>query len=35
MLQPGDDTLTRFMVRADNALYQAKHQGRGCLQALE
>jgi diguanylate cyclase (GGDEF)-like protein len=35
MLQPGDDTLTRLMVRADSALYQAKHQGRGCLQTLE
>lgn len=33
MLQEADDTLARLMVRADGAMYQAKHQGRGRLVA--
>lgn len=31
LLGPADDTLAGFMVRADAALYRAKHRGRGCL----
>jgi diguanylate cyclase (GGDEF)-like protein len=34
VLQPGDDTLTTFMVRADSGLYLAKSQGRGRLQIV-
>ncbi len=33
MLQETDDSLTTLMVRADGALYAAKHQGRGCMVA--
>jgi diguanylate cyclase (GGDEF)-like protein len=34
LLQPTDDSLTTFMVRADTGLYLAKSQGRGRLQAV-
>jgi len=34
LLQPTDDTLTTFMVRADTGLYLAKSQGRGRLQVV-
>jgi len=34
LLQPADDSLTTFMVRADSGLYLAKSQGRGRLQVV-
>jgi len=34
LLQPTDDSLTTFMVRADSGLYLAKSQGRGRLQVV-
>jgi diguanylate cyclase (GGDEF)-like protein len=34
LLQPDDDSLTTFMVRADSGLYLAKSQGRGRLQVV-
>lgn len=34
LLQPSDDSLTTFMVRADSGLYLAKSQGRGRLQVV-
>jgi diguanylate cyclase (GGDEF)-like protein len=34
LLQPNDDSLTTFMVRADTGLYLAKSQGRGRVQVV-
>jgi len=34
LLQPSDDSLTTFMVRADSGLYLAKSQGRGRMQTV-
>lgn len=34
LLQPADDSLTTFMVRADSGLYLAKSQGRGRMHAV-
>lgn len=35
MLRESDDALSTLMVRADGGLYQAKHQGRGCLVVVD
>jgi diguanylate cyclase (GGDEF)-like protein len=35
MQEPRDDSLSAFMVRADDALYRAKDQGRGRLQTAD